>query len=342
MNTIKVASNGMNTLRLAGVELEPWEQQYLTAKLGPGAYVSHRLADAPDLGDPEALLVFIYSPVTAEALKQFPSLKLICTLSTGYDHIDLTACKARGVTVCNVPSYGENTVAEQAFALLLALTRKIVPSVNRTRVGDFRLDDLRGVDLAGKTIGVIGTGRIGQHAIRMAKGFGMNIVGYDPFPKPALAAELGFTYAALDEVLRQSDVVTLHCPATAETRHLLNEERLMMMPPGAILINTARGSLIDTQALVRVLDRGHLGGVGLDVLEEEYAVIDERQLLSPTFKKSVDLTTVLADHVLLAHPRVIVTPHNAFNTTEALQRILDTTIINVESFINHQPQNVVS
>lgn len=330
------------TLRLAGVELEPWEQQYLADKLGPGIYRQPHLSEAGDLGDPEALLVFIYSSITAANLEQYPSLKFISTLSTGYDHIDLAACKARGITVCNVPSYGENTVAEQAFALLLALSRKIVPSVNQTRVGDFRLDGLRGIDLAGKTIGVIGTGRIGQHLIRMAKGFAMNVVAYDPFPRPELATDLGFAYVELHELLEQSDVVSLHCPATPDTRHLLNEDRLMMMKPNAILINTARGSLIDTQALVRVLDRGRLGAVGLDVLEEEYAVLDERQLLSPTFHKSIDMKTVLADHVLLAHPRVIVTPHNAFNTREALQRILDTTIQNVNAFMKGEPINVVS
>ncbi len=332
----------MTTLRLAGVELEPWEQEYIRRQLGPGAYVATHLAESKDLGDPEALLVFIYSKITSDVLAQFPSLRLISTLSTGYDHIDLAACAARGVTVCNVPSYGENTVAEQAFALLLALTRKIIPSVNRTRVGDFRLDDLRGMDLAGKTIGVIGTGRIGQHMIRMAKGFGMTVIAYDPFPKPELVTELGFTYGELATVLRDSDVVSLHCPATAETRHLLNEERLLTMKPDAILINTARGSLIDTQALVRVLDHGHLGAVGLDVLEEEYAVIDERQLLSPSFHASVDMKTVLADHVLLSHPRVIVTPHNAFNTREGLQRILDTTIENIRAFTDGHPMNVVS
>lgn len=331
-----------NTMRIAGVELEPWEQEYLTARLGAGVYVNEHLAEASDLGDPEVLLTFIYSPITAATFKQYPTIKLVSTLSTGYDHIDLEACRKHGVIVSNVPSYGENTVAEQAFALLLALTRKIIPSVTRTKAGDFRLNDLRGMDVAGKTIGIIGTGRIGQHMIRMAKGFGMTVLGYDPFPKPALGQELGFTYVDLPALLKASDIISLHCPATPETRHILNEERLMMMPKEAILINTARGSLVDTQALVRVLDRGHLAAVGLDVLEEEYAVMDERQLLSPNFTRSVDLTTVLADHVLLAHPRVIVTPHNAFNTTEALKRILDTTVANVQAFNQGTPTNVIT
>lgn len=329
------------TYRLAGVELEPWEIDVLRQELGAGVYSDKHLDQAGDLGDPEILTVFIYSPITAATLAAMPSLKMVATLSTGYDHIDLAACKARGVVVSNVPSYGENTVAEQAFALLLALTRKIVPAVNNTRLGDFRLDGLRGVDLAGKVLGVIGTGRIGQHAIRMAKGFGMTVVGSDAKPNEAAAQELGFTYHSLEEVLRMADVVSVHAPALPSTFHLLNEERLMMMKPGAYLINTARGTLIDTQALYRVLEKGRLAGVGLDVLEEEKHIVDERQLLTSQFAAEVDLKTLLAGHALLDHPRVIITPHNAFNTQEALSRILHTTIDNIKAFQAGQPQNVV-
>lgn len=329
-------------LRLAGVELEPWESEYLTAALGPGRFSERHLDAAGDLGDPEVLAIFIYSKVSAATLDDFPNLKLVTTLSTGFDHIDLAACRQRGVTVCNVPSYGENTVAEQALALLLALTRKIVPAVNRTRLGDFRLADLRGVDLSGKTAGVIGTGRIGKHMIAMLRGLNMNVLGYDARPQPEIAKELGFTYVDLDDLLRRSDVVTIHCPAIPETHHLLNEARLRLMKMDAFLINTARGSIVDTQALVKVLDEGRLAGVGLDVLEEEQLIIDERQLLSPTFTKKYDLKTVMADHVLLQHPRVIITPHNAFNTREALERILDTTVKNVRAFEAGQPINVVS
>lgn len=329
-------------LRLAGVELEPWESDYLVRALGAGRFSERHLDAAEDLGDPEILTIFIYSKITKEVLAKYPSLKLITTLSTGFDHIDLAACRERGITVCNVPSYGENTVAEQALALLLALTRKIVPAVNRTRHGDFRLDDLRGVDLNGKVGGVVGTGRIGKHMIRMLNGLGMHVVAYDPRPQDSLATELGFTYLPLDELLRQSDVVTIHCPAMPETHHLINEARLRLMKPEAYLINTARGMIVDTQALVKVLDEGRLAGVGLDVLEEENAIIDERQLLHPAYTAKVDLRTVMADHVLLQHPRVIITPHNAFNTREALERILDTTIKNVRAFEAGQPVNVVS
>ncbi len=329
-------------LRIAGVELEPWESDYLVGALGAGRFSEKHLEVAGDLGDPEVLSIFIYSKITKEALDKLPSLKLITTLSTGFDHIDLAACRDRGVTVCNVPSYGENTVAEQAMALLLAMTRKIIPAVERTRHGDFRLDDLRGVDLSSKTAGVIGTGRIGKHMIVALKGFNMNIVAYDARPQPELAKELGFTYLELNDLMKQSDVVTVHCPAIPETRHLINEVRLRMMKPDAYLLNTARGMIVDTQALVNVLNEGHLAGVGLDVLEEETFIIDERQLLSKPFNQQNDLRTVLADHVLLNHPRVIITPHNAFNTKEALIRILDTTIKNIRGFEMGQPVNVVS
>lgn len=329
-------------LRISGVELESWESDYLVRALGVGRFSEKHLAEAGDIGDPEVLAIFIYSKITAEVLAKYPNLKLITTLSTGYDHIDLKACKEKNVTVCNVPSYGENTVAEQALALLLALTRKIIPAVNQTRHGNFQLEGLRGSDLNEKTAGVIGTGRIGKHMIKMVQGLNMKVLAFDLFPNPALATELGFTYVDIDTLMKKSDVVTIHCPATPETKHLINEPRLRMMKPDAYLINTARGTIVDTNALAKVLDEGHLAGVGLDVLEEETAIIDERQLLSPAFAAKVDLQTVLADHILLNHPKVIITPHNAFNTTEALTRILDTTIKNIQAFEIGQPVNVVS
>ncbi|MBI5404868.1 MAG: hydroxyacid dehydrogenase, partial [Candidatus Kerfeldbacteria bacterium] len=238
---------------IVGVELEPWQTESMRAKLPGMACLAGGLESITSPAEVEVLTTFIYTKITAAALERMPKLKFIATRSTGFDHIDLEACRQRGIKVANVPSYGENTVAEQAFALLLALTRKIVPSVEQTRRNDFSVDELQGVDLAKKTIGVIGTGRIGQHAIRMAKGFGMDVLAYDPFPKPELATEIGFTYADLDELLAKSDMVTLHAPATKETFHLLDERRLRLMKPTAFLINTARGSLIDTQALARVL-----------------------------------------------------------------------------------------
>lgn len=327
---------------VAGVELEPWEIDELKKTFPGGVFSEKHLDQAGPLGQPEALIIFIYSPITAAALDTLPSLKMIATMSTGFDHVDLEACRRRGIFVSNVPSYGENTVAEHALALLLALTRKIVPSVNQTRHGDFRLDGLRGVDLAGKTAGVIGTGKIGRRFIAMAKGLGMRVIAYDPRPNPAAAKELEFTYIDLDRLLTTSDVVSLHAPATPETFHLLNEQRLMLMKPAAFLVNTARGTLIDTQGLVKALEAGKLAGVGLDVLEEECVIREERELLSKVFQQQCDLRIAYADHLLLEHPKVIITPHNAFNSDEALRRILRTTIDNVKAFQAGKPINVVS
>jgi len=326
---------------LAAVDLEPWEIEFFQKHFTDGTYTDKSLADAGDLGTAEVLSVFIHSRVDAAALEKMPGLKMIATRSTGYDHIDLEACRQRGVIVCNVPTYGENTVAEQALALLLALTRKIVSSVERTRHGSFSVDELRGSDLAGKTAGVIGTGHIGRHMIRMLKGLNMTVLATDAHPDKQLAAELGFTYVDLDHLLKNSDVVTLHAPAIKETFHMLDEARLRLMKKTAFLINTARGSLIDTKALTQVLGDGHLAGVGLDVLEEECSVKEERLLLSSNFHQECDLQTVLADHVLLNHPRVIITPHNAFNTTEALHRILETTVENIEAYSKGRPINRV-
>jgi len=327
---------------ILGVELEPWQAEIMTSSIPNLDHTPKLLSETLNLAEIEVLTTFIYSKVTGDMLMKMPKLKFIATRSTGFDHIDVQACKQHGILVSNVPSYGENTVAEQAFALLLALTRKIVPSVEQTRRNDFSVDALQGVDLAKKTIGVVGTGRIGQHAIRMAKGFNMTVVAYDPFPKPELASELGFQYSELDNLLALSDVVTLHAPATKETFHLLDERRLRLMKPGAFLINTARGSLVDTQALARVLDQGHLAGVGLDVVEEENAMRDSGDILSPEFHSSVDLKTLLAGHILADHPRVLMTPHNAFNTREALARIITTSAENINAFLRGSPQNVVN
>lgn len=326
---------------IAGVELEPWEITQLQQVFPDGKFSSAHVVDAGNLGNPEALIIFIYSPITKDVLAKLPNLKMVATMSTGFDHIDLAACQARGITVANVPSYGENTVAEHALALLLALSRKIVPSVNQTRHGDFRLDGLRGIDLAGKTAGIVGTGRIGRHFIAMVKGLGMKVIAYDPRPQPDLAQELGFTYVDLETLLSTSDAVSLHAPATTDTFHLLNAQRLLLMKPTAFLVNTARGTLIETKGLVAALEAGKLAGVGLDVLEEECVIREERELLSKVFQQQCDLQVAYADHLLLEHPKVIITPHNAFNSQEALKRILDTTIANVQAWQVGQPVNVV-
>lgn len=325
---------------------EGWEEQYVREKLPGEEIVFHKepLNALPDLADAEAtaLCVFIDSPVGEAELERFPALKLVATRSTGFDHIDLAVAKARGVAVANVPFYGENTVAEFAFALLLALSRRVIDADERVRAGAFSPQGLRGFDLAGKTIGVVGTGHIGAHMIRMAGGFGMKVLGFDAYPNQDLAHTLNFSYVSLDELLAASDIVTLHVPYNPHTHHLINKENVSKLKKGAYLINTARGAVVETDALVEALKSGTVAGAALDVLEEEGELVREEALLTSAHPNEAALKTTLENHYLINHPRVIVTPHLAFNTDEAVRRILDTTVENIRQFAAGSPVNLVS
>jgi D-lactate dehydrogenase len=324
---------------------EKWEEEYVRAKL-PGENITFHegpLSAFPDLTDPQAevLCTFIESPIGEAEMSRFPALKLIATRSTGFDHIDLAAAKARSIAVANVPFYGENTVAEFAFALILALSRRIIDADERVRDGVFSPAGLRGFDLAGKTLGIVGTGHIGAHIIRMAAGFGMKVIGFDAFPNAELAEKLGFTYLPLEELLAAADIVTIHVPYNKDTHHLINKENIGSLKKGSYLINTARGAVVETEALIGALKDGSIAGAGLDVLEEEGDMADEMALLTAPHPKEDELKIVLENHYLINHPRVIVTPHTAFNTIEAVERILDTTIGNIKSFDSGSPTNVV-
>ncbi|MBI1884069.1 MAG: hydroxyacid dehydrogenase [Chlamydiae bacterium] len=294
-----------------------------------------------EIPDCEILSTFIYSKVSADHLKILPKLQLIATRSTGFDHIDLTTCRARKIQVVNVPHYGENTVAEHTFALILSLSRNVHKAYIRTTRGDFSLEGLQGFDLKGKTMGIIGTGRIGLHVIQMAKGFGMKVLAHDPQTQPFLAEVLGFEYVPFDCLLSSSDIISLHCPYNVKTHHLINEERIKTIKKGALLINTARGGLVDTHALTQGLDSGILRGAGLDVLEEEEMIKEEQELLSKNYPEE-KLRLLVQNHILLHRENVVITPHMAFNSREALNRILETTLQNMECFANGKPQNGVS
>lgn len=291
----------------------------------------------------EVVSVFVKSVVRKDVLDQLPNLKLIATRSMGTDHVDLKECNARGIAVARVPVYGENTVAEHTFALILALSRKIFQSYERTERMNFNRAGLRGFDLAEKTLGVVGVGNIGRNVCRIARGFEMRVLAYDVRPDEALASELGFTYApSLDALLAESDVITLHAPYLPATHHLINRENIAKAKRGSILINTARGGLVETQALLWALNEGLLVGAGLDVLEEENFVYEEAELLVNDVPQGQDLATVLRNHILVERDDVIVTPHNAFNSVEAVARIRDTTIENIRAFLAGKPVNVVN
>jgi D-lactate dehydrogenase len=331
---------------VAVFETEEWEHA-ACLRLQPEHAVACRrepLEPGTTEADTEAEVVstFVNSRLDASVLARFPRLRLVATRSTGYDHIDLGYCAEHGITVCNVPDYGDSTVAEHAFALLLALSHRIVDAVVRTRQGDFSQAGLRGFDLSGKTLGVVGTGRIGRRAIAIARGFGMAVIAHDARPDQAEGRRLGFVYADLDEVLARADVVTLHLPASPGTRHLLSDAAFATMRRGAVLINTARGNIVDVAALVRALGDGRLLAAGLDVLPEEPLIREEAQIFRTDRPRHPDdLETLLADHVLLRFPNVLVTPHNAFNTEDAVRRLVETTLGNIEAFARCAPMNVV-
>jgi D-lactate dehydrogenase len=331
--------------KIAFFELEEWEKKILEKKFRKHeVYFFSDYLNKENIGkikDVEILSVFIYSKITKKELDLLPNLKLITTRSTGFDHIDIKECKARGIVVCNVPSYGSRTVAEHTFALILALVKKLFPSVEKTRRGDFTLDNLRTFDLENKKLGIIGLGKIGSHVARLGRAFKMKVLAYSQHTDERFAKKLGVKLVSLDELLKNSDIISLHAPLTNQTMHMINKETISKMKDGVILINTARGALVDSKDLVEALDSGKIAAAGLDVLEEECNIKEERQILSQHFAGECDLKTVLANHILLNKPNVIVTPHNAFNSQEALQRILDTTIENIQSFLNNKPVNTV-
>lgn len=295
-----------------------------------------------EYADAEAVSVFIYSDLERQVVERLAKLRLIATRSTGFEHIDTDFCRQRSITVCNVPSYGENTVAEHVFGLLLTISHHLRQAFDRTRRGDFSMTGLQGFDLRGKTIGVIGTGRIGLCVIEIANGFRMEVLAFDVKQNEEAADRLGFKYVSMETLLSASDVVTLHVPANEKTRHLLSTKEFQQMKQNAVLINTARGTVVDVEALLHALTEGPLQAAGLDVLPEEPAIREEAELLSSLFNKKHNIEALLADHILLRLRNVYITPHSAFNTREAVQRILDTTVGNIRSFADEQPQNVVN
>jgi D-lactate dehydrogenase len=254
--------------------------------------------------------------------------RLIATRSAGYNHVDLVAAGELGLHVVRVPAYSPHAVAEHTIGLILTLNRKIHRAYNRVRDGNFALDGLLGFDLHGRTVGIIGTGNIGAVVARILKGFGCQILAYDPYPNPGVEA-LGARYLPLEELVAQSDILTLHCPLTPETYHLIDAQLLELAKPGMMLINTSRGALMDTLAVIEALKSGTIGYLGMDVYEEEEGLFFE------------DLSNqVIRDDVfarLLTFPNVVITGHQAFFTREALERIAQTTLENITAFAAGKP-----
>lgn len=265
------------------------------------------------LQEAEVVSCFIYSKFDAAVIASLPSLKLLCTRSVGTDHIDLDSCKARGITVCNVPDYGSHVIAEHVFALILGTLRHIHAADARVESGEFDYHGLRGIALKGKTLGVVGTGKIGTTVARIAHGFGMRILATDLVRTPELEERYEVNYVAWDELLGQSDMISLHLPATEDTKHILDAQAFRQMKMGVTLINTARGSLIDSAALLNALNSGQVAHALLDVMEHE-----------KNFEANQDL---------IMHPEVVTTPHIAFYADDSMQNMYDDCFVSIGEWV---------
>lgn len=279
---------------------------------------------APLAGGAGAVCAFVNDRLDREALAALAGqgTKLIALRSAGFNHVDLAAARDLGLAVARVPAYSPHAVAEHTAALILALNRKIHRAYNRVREGNFALDGLLGFDLRSRTVGIVGTGKIGIEFARIMHGFGCRVLGSDPEPSPEFEA-LG-AYVGLDELLGRSDIVSLHCPLTPQTRHLIDCDAIDRMKQSVMLINTSRGAVVDTKAVIAGLKSGKIGHLGLDVYEEE------GDLFFENLSEHVIQDDVFAR--LLTFPNVLITGHQAFFTAEALTAIAETTIENVSSF----------
>ncbi len=320
-------------MNIAIFDLKPWEKKMFDVAL-KGHKITYFTSeidktDVTKFKNAEIISCFVNSQMNKNLISSLTNLKFIATRSTGYDHIDIQEANKNKIKIANIPTYGENTVAEHAFALILTLSRNVQKAYERTKKNDFSIEGLMGFDLEGKTLGVIGCGHIGKHMVRIAKGFGMKVLIFDKDSK-----------TTLKELLSNSDIISLHLPACKATHHIINSKNIKQIKKGALLINTARGSLIDTKALLQALDKGILAGAGLDVLEDE-ELLSEEHHLAHRHSNNKKFVSLKKDHKLLAKDNVIYTPHMAFYSHEAVDRITKTTIDNILAFLKKKPINLV-
>ncbi len=315
-------------------ECKDWEKERIIEKLKQKVlkefpdleidFVPYPLKPSTASQHKDITIAMIYhnSLVNEEVLDKIPSLKLVITRTTGADHIDISNCRKRGITVSNVPLYASITVAEHTFALIFALARRLKKAVEKIQKLDFSREDLMGIDLYGKTLGVIGTGNIGAHICRLGFGIGMSVLAFDLEPKVELIEKYKVNYTSLDELLRESDIITLMVPYTPKTHHLINLENIKLIKEKSILINTARGPVVDTKALIWALENGKLkGGIALDVFEGERLLLEE-SYLTENLPSEIAQRALLTLH-LLKKDNIIFTPHIAYYTEEAIERLMD-------------------
>jgi D-lactate dehydrogenase len=294
----------MPTPSIVFIDVVPDDAPLVTARfpraaIFPGAELEGDVLTAAR--DAEVLSIFVNTPITTAILAKLPNLKLLCTRSVGFNHIDLDACRARGIVVCHVPDYGSHVIAEHVFALLLSTLRNIPQANARVQSGEFDYHGLRGMSLKGKTIGIVGTGRIGRGVAAIAHGFGMHILAVDVCRVPAIQETLGVQYVEMHELLAQSDVISLHVPESPDTHHMIDAKAFAAMKNGVVLVNTARGELIDSGALLNALESGNIRYALLDVLEHEHNFTENARLIK--------------------HPRVVATPHIAFYADDSMRNM---------------------
>ncbi len=307
-------------------------------------FCKETLQYSPINPDTEVLSVFIHSTITKELMDQMPKLKLIATRSTETAHIDMDYAAQRNIIVVNVPRYGENTVAEHTFAILMALARFLPQTTAKVRQGQFRSDDYVGFDMAGRTMGIIGMGRIGQRVAKIARGFEMKVLAYDPSPSDSARGATDFDYVSFDELLEQSDIVSLHATLNTDTYHIINASTLAKMKPGSVLVNAAHGHLVETRALLEALLSDQLAGAALDTIEGEH-LLHSKELVRAVSANATSPTTytqIAEMQALLRLNNVVITPHSGSNTKEAIWRINQITSENIMSFwFGNTPNRVI-
>ncbi len=333
-------------MKAAFFGLNKWQKKLVERKLGCLEISFHKHDELDkkldELKEIEILGVFVETPVKKKHIKKLKNLKLIVTLSTGYDHIDCKYARKKDIDVCNVPNYGEKTVAEYAFGLMLNEVRNIDKAKKRVlETGKFDNTGLIGSDLSGKTLGVIGTGSIGMHVLKIAGGFEMNKLAYDVNKNMKASKDLNFKYVDLAELYTKSDIISVHVPLNKHTKHMIDSSSLSMMKDGVIIINTSRGAVIDPDMIIEGLKNEKIRAVATDVLEGEENFKDDISILNAIDddKKS---RLILENEVLINHPKVTVTPHVAFYTREAIERIVNQTTMNVLKFLDSKKINVVN
>ncbi len=342
MHTVFFEANGTEQKGLEGLIAKTEAFNGVKVDFVPEKLTEKNLDRAADAN---VISIFINSAINKDIIDKLPNLKLIVTRSTGFDHIDCAYATSKGIKVANMPAYGSRTVAEYTLGLILGLSRKILAASYQVKNGQgFDICNFMGFELFGKTLGIIGTGRIGLIVAEIAKSFGLKVIAFDSFPNTAQAQAVGFEYVALEDLLGRSDIITLHVPYNKSTHHLINKENVKKIKPGALLVNTARGEICDTEALLIGIQEKIIAGAALDVIEGERSLKEESQFFVERDAVSLDseqIKHLLEDHILIGRPEVFLTPHIAFFTAEAENEIISTSIGNIVAFLKNEDKNLV-